>query len=69
VQESLQDIFSLPMSEEAYTEFCELDIFIQSYQVTEEAYTWSYIWGSNSFSSKRAYNHIIGSHPVHPAIK
>jgi hypothetical protein len=59
----------LPMLEEAFSEFCKLDIFIQSFQSTDVADSWTYIWGSNSFSSKRAYNHLIGSHPVHPAIK
>jgi hypothetical protein len=68
-QVSLQDIFHLPVSEKAFSEFCELDIFIQSFQTTDVTDSWSYIWSSNSFSSRKAYNHLIGSQPVHPTIK
>jgi hypothetical protein len=42
-QESLQDIFHLPLSEEAYEQLCELDIIMQSLQLTGEKDTWSYI--------------------------
>jgi hypothetical protein len=29
-QETLQDIFQLPLSEEAYSEFCDLEILLQT---------------------------------------
>jgi hypothetical protein len=68
-QVSLQDIFHLPMSEEAFSEFCEIDVLLQSFQASDISDSWSYIWGSKSFSSRKAYNHLIGSQAVHPTIK
>jgi hypothetical protein len=64
---SLQVVFHLPLSEEAYAQFCELDILMQSVQLTSDKDTWNYIWGSTQYSSKKAYDHLLGSQQVHPA--
>jgi hypothetical protein len=68
-QEALQDIFRLPLSEEAYIKFYELDLFMQLFQSNDNRDQWKYIWGNYHYSSSRAYKHLIGSQPVHPAFK
>jgi hypothetical protein len=42
-QEFLQDLFITPLSEEAFTQFCELDIIIQSLPQDEEPDQWTYL--------------------------
>jgi hypothetical protein len=69
-QESLQDLFNVPLSEEAYDQFCELDIFLlQSLDLSNESDTWKYIWGIGIYPSKKCYKHLIGSQVMHPAFK
>jgi hypothetical protein len=36
---------------------------------TNETDKWTYIWGNGKYSSKKCYNHLIGSQSEHPAIK
>jgi hypothetical protein len=66
---SLQELFQLPLSVKAFDQFCELDKFMQSLQLSHREDTWSYIWGSNNFSSTKAYRHLLGSSAVHPTLK
>jgi hypothetical protein len=40
----LQDHFHLPLSEEAFDQFCELAVFLQSIQLNGDKDGWSYIW-------------------------
>jgi hypothetical protein len=35
-QDNLQDIFQLPLSKEAYMQYCELEIIVQALDITEE---------------------------------
>jgi hypothetical protein len=42
-QETLQDIFQLPLSEEAYSEVCNLEVFLQTVQLNENVDPGSYI--------------------------
>jgi hypothetical protein len=42
-QEFLQDLFITPLSEEAFTQFCELDIIIQALPQDEEPDQWTYL--------------------------
>jgi hypothetical protein len=51
----LQDLFNLPLSEEAYTQLCDLDIYMQALQHSEEADHWKYIWGNDHYISSKAY--------------
>jgi hypothetical protein len=67
--ERLQDQFHLPLSEEAYQEYYELEVMMQLVQYTEEHDYWSYIWGNGNYSSSKAYNHLLGTEQVHPALK
>jgi hypothetical protein len=68
-QDSLHDLFQVPLSEEAFIQFCELDIFLHPLRDNANPDTWSYIWGSKIFSSQKAYKHLIGNNRVHPAFK
>jgi hypothetical protein len=65
-QDHLQDLFHLPLSEEAYDQFNELDVILQSLQLTGENDSWSYIWGNGQYSSAKAYKHLLVAQ-VHPA--
>jgi hypothetical protein len=59
----LQDMFHLPLSQQAYTEFEELEILCENAQVRVQQNlpdNWHYIWGSDSFSTTKAYNFLIG---------
>jgi hypothetical protein len=44
--DELQDMFHLQLSEEAYDQFCELHIIIQSLTTPWGKHIWSYIWGN-----------------------
>jgi hypothetical protein len=69
MQMELQDLFQLPMSLEAFDQYCELDIFMQSLHLTNSKDTWSYIRGTKRYSSKKAYMHLLGHDSVHPTLK
>jgi hypothetical protein len=65
-QDHLQGLLHLPLSEEAYDQFNELDIILQSLQLIGEKDSWSYIWGNDKYSSRKAYKHLLGSQQVQP---
>jgi hypothetical protein len=65
-EESFQNLFHLPLSEEAFSQFSKLELFLQTLNITNNTDTWSYIWGSKEYSSKKAYKHFTGSSVVHP---
>jgi hypothetical protein len=68
-QEDLHDNFQLPLSEQAFQQYCELEMFMQSLQLNENGDQWTYIWGSAHYSSSKAYKHLSGSNSVHPVYK
>jgi hypothetical protein len=49
------ELFHLPLSEEAYLQFCEMDIYLQVLQTGSWSDTWSYIWGNGKYTSAKAY--------------
>jgi hypothetical protein len=63
--ESLQFLFSLPLSEEVFMQFTELEIALQAMSTTNELGTWTYIWGSRNYSSQKVYKHLTGTNVVH----
>jgi hypothetical protein len=65
-QEDLHDNFQLPLSEQAFEQYCELELFMQSLQLNGNGDQWTYIWGSTHCSSSKAYKHLSGSNSVHP---
>jgi hypothetical protein len=68
-QEKISDIFQLPLSEEAYNQYCEIDLMLRAIQGLAENDSWKYIWGNGHFSDKKAYNHLMGSIALHPAFR
>jgi hypothetical protein len=68
-QEDLHDNFQLPLSEQAFQQYCELEMFMQSLQLNGNGDQWTYIWGSAHYSSSKAYKHLSGSNSVHPVYK
>jgi hypothetical protein len=66
---SLQELFHLPLSEETYSQFCELDLFMNLLPENQHRDTWKYIWGGNEYSSQKAYRHLIVSSRTHPAFR
>jgi hypothetical protein len=68
-QDDLQSLFRLPLFEEAYEQYCELNIFLHSIHLSGENDGWSYIWGNNQYYSQKAYKHLVGATLVHPAFK
>ena len=63
----LHDQFHLPLPPEAYAQYLDLELLIQNLQIQDVKDTWSYIWGSLDFSSKKAYRHLIGHRQIHPS--
>jgi hypothetical protein len=67
--EQFQDHFNFPLSEVAFQQFCEVSIIIQSLPKDGQRDQWSYIWGNNTYSVSRVYNHLLGLEHVHPAFR
>jgi hypothetical protein len=62
-QEFLHDMFHLPLSQQAFNEFEILEDICQNAMITAHAEnkdSWSYIWGNSEFTTKNAYNVMIG---------
>lgn len=64
-----QDHFQLPLSEIAFNQFLEVEIWLHSMQQSEMADEWSYIWGSKDFSSNKIYRRFLGNNSVDPIYK
>lgn len=67
--EFLEDLFHLPLSLQAYEEFQQLEVIceeIKSFEFRDCNDTWSYIKGSERFSSSKAYTSMIGVKVVPP---
>ena len=54
---------------EAFDQFQQIEHLLQNLQMVNGADTWTYIWGTSIFSSKRAYRHLSGSSWSHPIFK
>jgi hypothetical protein len=67
--EDFEDLFNLPLSEIAYEQICELIIFLQGLPVSEQNDKWSYIWGNDTYTVSKAYDHLMGHEYVHPTFK
>jgi hypothetical protein len=67
--DNIQNHFNLPLSEEAYEQFCDLNVLLLSLQANGQDDVWSYVWGTSKFSVQKAYMHFVGSTYVHPAFK
>jgi hypothetical protein len=65
----LASLFNLALSVQAFDQWALLECVIQNLPETEDCDVWSYIWGSNSYSSSKAYKHLMGTCNVHPVFK
>lgn len=66
--EDLDNIFFLPISEEAYAELQGLNDFLQLQHFDDHAKdVWSYQWGSITYSSSKFYKTVFQNIPAHPA--
>lgn len=53
-------LFSLPLSIEVYDQFQQIHALLLDLQPNVDNDTWTYIWGSFLFSSRKAYHHLKG---------
>jgi hypothetical protein len=62
--------FHLPLLEQAFLEYQELQVIISSSQVDDEAKdSWHYAWGNSTFTSSRFYHYHFNSfQPPRPFI-
>ena len=63
----LHDLFHLPLSQEAFGQFQTLSDRLQSLNLQNTHDHWKYTWGSYSFTSSKAYEHLIGHRTLPPA--
>jgi hypothetical protein len=64
-KEHLLEIFQLPLSVQAYEQYLELNEAWGQITVTNAKDTWKIIWGSEIFSTKKTYKHLMGQSQVH----
>ena len=67
--EGPDQIFHLPLSNIALQQLTILAQDLDSLQETNGADVWSYIWGSNYFSSSKAYKQLTGHRDIHRSFK
>ena len=67
--EDSASLFHLPLSVQAYQQFLELLSLLQVVSLQDDSDTWTYIWGTTQYSTKKAYVHLSGYRSVHPAFK
>jgi len=63
------DLFSLPLSSEAFRQFQQLSDWFNLWQRPEENDIWAFIWNSPHFSTTKAYKALIGHRRTHPLFK
>ena len=68
-EDSFQNLFHLPLSEEAYSQFIQLQDCINNIQLAGTKDTWGFSWGSNHFSSSKIYKQLRGHSPTTVAYK
>jgi hypothetical protein len=59
------DQFHLPLPPEAYAQYLQLNDSVQSIQFQQDTDVWTYIWGSSTFSSRKAYKQLIEHRHIH----
>jgi hypothetical protein len=67
--DEIQELFHFILSEEAYEQYYELDIYLQLLQHDNQSDSWSYIWGNDKYSSTKPYKHLMGSQQTHPTFR
>jgi hypothetical protein len=64
-QEHLFQIFQLTLSEQAYEQYLELNEAWDQITINNSKDRWRYIWGSDIYSIKKTYRHLMGHTHVH----
>lgn len=70
--ESLEDGFHLPLSQDAFSEFEQVQDLIDGWPFSpDDNDTWTYIWGNGTYSSQKLYKMAYQSQNIdtHPAFK
>jgi hypothetical protein len=68
-QDHLFRIFQLPISKQAYEQYLELQVVWEQIVLSNIKDRWRYIWGSDSYSTQKAYRHLMGQTHVHSIYK
>jgi hypothetical protein len=68
-QDHLFCIFQLPIYEPAYEQYLELQVAWEQIVLGNVKDRWRYIWGSDSYSTQKAYRHLMGQTQVHSIYK
>ena len=63
----LHQLFQLPLSEQAYQQFLILSEELAEFNLNNSPDLWTYIWGNQSFSTRKSYKVLIGHSPTHPS--
>jgi hypothetical protein len=66
LQANLDDLFHLPLSQQAYDQFLQSQILLKSLITADGIDIWTYIWGSGHYYSAKAYKRLIGYTNIHP---
>ena len=61
--------FCLPFSVQAFEQFQGLEQLLGELHLEDEPDRWCYTWGTNIFSTKKAYRYLIGHEEVDPIFK
>jgi hypothetical protein len=65
-QDQFAGFFHLPISEQAYEQYLELQAAWEQIALNNTHDRWQYIWGSDDYSSQKAYRHFMGQSQIHP---
>jgi hypothetical protein len=68
-KEYLQVLFHMPLSQQAYMEFLSQEELCNNTEISLQdgnLDSWSYFWGSETFSTKKAYNFMIDQQQTPP---
>jgi hypothetical protein len=68
-QDHFFHIFQLPISEQAYEQCLELHVVWEQIDLNTLKDRWRYIWDSDSYSTKKAYRHLMGQTQVYSIYK
>jgi hypothetical protein len=64
----LDNIFHIPLSDEAFNQYIDLQSLLLNLADSTDNGIWTYIWGQH-YSCSRAYRHLKGHFETHPSYK
>jgi len=70
IDQEVNRVFTLPLSQQASNQLDEVENLIDTFVGdSDQKDSWSYIWGSSKFSSRKAYIRMIGQSEASPLFK